>query len=49
MVGITRMEARRQKIIRYKRCEVKHIGKMLILTFEDHEENMIDRIRLANV
>ena len=25
-------------------CEVKHIGKMLILTFENHEENMIDWI-----
>ena len=25
-------------------CKVKHIGKMLILTFEDHEENMIDQI-----
>ena len=25
-------------------CEVKHIGKMLILTFEDYEENMIDWI-----
>ena len=23
---------------------MKHIGKMLILTFEDHEENMIDWI-----